>query len=430
MAKNPRSPGKNGRLRKMDGPGTNARMRWVSNLQLESHTQHRLLGELALSCHPTGLVWRRIDRLAIHSQMGESTVRRHLDALEDMGLIERVRVRSQGRLRNYVYRVMVPGAGAIRFTDLPPFARQPSLLPDAWKQPLPTDASVPTVAYDDGGWDEPDDGDLPDETPVTAVPDDEPAGQNDEPAGQDGLDVEVTVEIIDPPTADDDDVPAGEVFDAEIVDDSPVAPPTPLFPDPAPAPQGAVPAVQTQPAVPAPAPTPAADPQMPQIDLSDRDVWALFTDEGTYEPSADQIELLDQIIASGPCGSPAQCKAAAGDVLGYYLRWRQERGVPRPSANSWIAQIRRMITAKLSEGYDPLTCLWAVIAWHDNNAQRHYSGRSVSPPGAITYQLERLAVNGVRHGIDGAGLTRDQANYRDELDSLDQLTQQLRAAGL
>lgn len=74
---------------------------------------------LADRANPSGVCWPKVETIAKHVGLTESQVGRCLAGLEDDGLIARVRLRSGGRLRGWLFRVLVPGSLPVDREDLP-----------------------------------------------------------------------------------------------------------------------------------------------------------------------------------------------------------------------------------------------------------------------------------------------------------------------
>ena len=94
---------------------------------------------------PTGLAFPLVDTIAAECEIGNRSVRRALDALDDIGLLERVRVRrSDGNWGGYLYRLPFAGAEPVDPANLPSWTSNTEI-PARWLAPIPTEPPVTTV---------------------------------------------------------------------------------------------------------------------------------------------------------------------------------------------------------------------------------------------------------------------------------------------
>jgi hypothetical protein len=127
----------------LQGPTALDRYGWAINAPIEDATVWRVLVTLTDYADESGLAWPRVDSLSQRIHRGDRTIRNALDTLEADGYLERVRLRSGGRLRGYLYRLLVPGARAVDPDILPSFATRDGFpdLPGSWAHPVPPSGS-------------------------------------------------------------------------------------------------------------------------------------------------------------------------------------------------------------------------------------------------------------------------------------------------
>lgn len=352
------------------------RMTWaVDRAEIDDAMQLLVLQHLTRHANDAGLAWPLINSIATRIRKDRKTVQRKLAELERLGLIERQRVRKHnGNFGGWIFRVLVPGvSGATTAEQLPRWADLLDI-PDAWKQPV-----------DESG------------RPAAVVDAPKPAGRarprKVEPAGE-------TMSLLADDCPPDDYV--DEVIDVEVVDDE-------------------VEAV-VEPAVELPVEL-SPDDRQPEHHLGN------LLAGGRQAPLPLTGALVADLVALGdadPGDDTRAINAVAGQVLGYYLGWRSHQQLNRPP-EKWVGELRIAAKALLTRGFAPLGVLHAVLSWHDLNAQAYAAGRRVTPPGGVVNAAERNQIEGLRHGIDGEGLTRDQAVYNAELDALEQVQQMLAA---
>lgn len=113
------------------------RLEWAMQAEIDDATTWRVLVILTNHADETGLAWPRVTSLAEDVRRGDRHVGRALAWLEDHGYISRLRLRSGGRLRGYLYRVLVPGSAAVSPDLIPAFAAGTELPPD-WMTSITT----------------------------------------------------------------------------------------------------------------------------------------------------------------------------------------------------------------------------------------------------------------------------------------------------
>lgn len=118
------------------------RLGWAMRAPIDDPTIWRTLVTLANHADETGLAYPRVTNLAEEVRRGDRCVGRALDWLDDHGYIARVRLRRNGQLRGYLYRVLAPGSPGMSLDLLPAFAAGVDL-PAAWTRAVPVDAHVP-----------------------------------------------------------------------------------------------------------------------------------------------------------------------------------------------------------------------------------------------------------------------------------------------
>lgn len=131
-----------------DTPTALDRIGWAMRAPLDDATVWRVLLTLTNHADATGLAYPRVTTIAAEVRRGERQTRAALDRLATDGYIDRVRLRSGGRLRGYLYRVLVPGSPAVDPGLLPRFAGDVDL-PDTWSRPV-TSGGRPPVTSGDG----------------------------------------------------------------------------------------------------------------------------------------------------------------------------------------------------------------------------------------------------------------------------------------
>ena len=100
---------------------------------------------LANYADPTGLAFPHMDRIATQCEVGYKSVQRSLKSLDEIGLIQRVRVRkADGNWSGYLYRLPFPGAEAIDPANLPSWMTR-TALPTGWCDAVPVASPVTTV---------------------------------------------------------------------------------------------------------------------------------------------------------------------------------------------------------------------------------------------------------------------------------------------
>lgn len=125
-----------------DKPTALDRLGWAMRAPLDDATTWRVLVMLTNHADATGLAFPKVTTIAEEIRRKDRQTRIALDALVEDGYIERVRLRSGGRLRGYLYRVLVPGSPPVRPDLLPVFAAGVAL-PDSWGQPVASGTPLP-----------------------------------------------------------------------------------------------------------------------------------------------------------------------------------------------------------------------------------------------------------------------------------------------
>ncbi len=120
------------------------RLGWALRAPIDDPTRWRVLVMLTDRADASGLAYPRIATVAADVRRTERPTRRALDSLVDDGYVARFRLRSGGRLRGYLWRVLAPGVAAVDPETLPRFAAGVDL-PDEWRRPVPLYRS-PTTA--------------------------------------------------------------------------------------------------------------------------------------------------------------------------------------------------------------------------------------------------------------------------------------------
>lgn len=118
------------------------RLGWAMRAPIDDATTWRVLMRLTDHADASGLAFPRITTLAGEVRRGEQAARLALNTLERDGYVARVRLRSGGRLRGYLFRVLVPGSAPVDPDLLPAFTAGVDLPPD-WTQPVPTGDARP-----------------------------------------------------------------------------------------------------------------------------------------------------------------------------------------------------------------------------------------------------------------------------------------------
>ena len=129
----------------MTAPTALDRYLWAIRAPIDDATVWRVLVVLVDHADGAGLAWPTVGTVAERCRRGERTVRNAMDALEDDGFLQRVRLRSGGHLRGYLYRLLVPGSSPVDPDNLPSFATRdgPPDLPAAWLDRVPTGSLLP-----------------------------------------------------------------------------------------------------------------------------------------------------------------------------------------------------------------------------------------------------------------------------------------------
>lgn len=124
----------------MSGATALDRYGWAIRAGIDDATVWRTLVVLVDHSDDAGLAWPKVSTVAERIRRSYSTAQNSLDRLEADGYIERVRLRSGGKLRGYLFRVLVPGAGPVDPDLLPSFATRSGIpeLPEAWHRPVPS----------------------------------------------------------------------------------------------------------------------------------------------------------------------------------------------------------------------------------------------------------------------------------------------------
>ena len=122
----------------MTGATALDRYGWAIRAPIDDPTVWRTLVVLVDHSDDAGLAWPKVSTIAERTRRSYSTAQNSLDRLEQDGFIQRVRLRSGGKLRGYLFRVMVPGASAVDPDLLPAFATRNGTpdLPDEWLAPV------------------------------------------------------------------------------------------------------------------------------------------------------------------------------------------------------------------------------------------------------------------------------------------------------
>lgn len=348
-----------------------------------------LLVAFAKHAGDDGLCFPRMDRLAERTGHSERHIRDNVKLLVHGGYVQRERVVHRGKRLGYLYRVLIPGALPVTET---PKAAHGVAIPAEWQQPVPLDyqpAGRHTLRDDHDCFADLDSNDEGDEV----------------------------VEVEQPQLTVVDDTADAEVVEAEVVEASPASE----------AGEGPAEALNT----------------VVEIEIVRNDRTATLPEspseplrapqnsavrQGYAPPRADLTgsrelrEALQDVVDA----ASAPPKSAAGSILAYYLLWRGAQGLPRPP-EAYVPQIRRAAKTLLDRGMTTVDALHAVLEWHDSNAEAYARGWSIARPGKIIERGERMMIAGVRHGIDGAGLTAKQQAYNAEMAAYDALEDMLAA---
>jgi hypothetical protein len=127
------------------------RIGWAIRAPIDDATVWRTLVILANHADDAGLAYPKAETIAGQIRRADRQTRAALETLEADGFLQRLRVRSGGRLRGYLYRLTIPGAVAIDPETLPAFAAEIARdLPAAWLAPIPTSGDGPPVPTGDG----------------------------------------------------------------------------------------------------------------------------------------------------------------------------------------------------------------------------------------------------------------------------------------
>lgn len=120
----------------MRPPTAIGQLDWAIRAPIEDAGVWRVLVTLANHADESGLAYPRTTTLADECYRSDRRARSALEWLEYGGYIARIRLRSGGRLRGYLYRVLVPGSPGIDPDILPVFASSTDL-PRSWREPVP-----------------------------------------------------------------------------------------------------------------------------------------------------------------------------------------------------------------------------------------------------------------------------------------------------
>lgn len=115
---------------------------WAMEQETGSPTTKLVLVKLADNAGEDGLCWPSIEKIVAHTELGQSTVYKHLSALEEAGLISPVEVeRNAGTVRGY--QLHIAGAIPPRRNDDVSIPRGGKLPPPDGKAALPRGKNVP-----------------------------------------------------------------------------------------------------------------------------------------------------------------------------------------------------------------------------------------------------------------------------------------------
>lgn len=357
----------------MAGPSYLQRSTWATD---ETHvgdvTAFLVLLLITRHADDSGVAYPLAKTLATKIGRTERTVRTSLDLLENQGYIQRKRIRKDGRLRGYLYRVMIPGCVPVTADRLPPIASDTDI-PHHWRRVIPADYKPTAVVDVDDTTNEiieP----APDEQPDLNLLDDDATDESG-----------VAIELRD---ATDVEVATSRP-ELQVVARNAVLDPSPL------------------------------EPRESLGNLVD----ASTSGEDDRQQLFDQLTVIAQLPLPDADDQPA-FNSMTQQILSYYLFWRAQQGINRPPTK-FVGETRNAAKTLLKRGFAPVDVLHAVLSWHDRNAASYAAGRPVANPGAIITAAERIQIDGLAHGINGEGLTARQAAYNAESEILARLQARL-----
>lgn len=356
----------------MAGPSFLQRVVWATDeTDVGDMRSFLILLLLARHADDSGLAYPLVETLATKIGREQRTVRNCLDDLERSGYIQRQRIRKGGRLRGYLYRVMIPGSLPVTPTHLPPIASDTEI-PARWRRAIPGDYKPIPV------------GDMHDTTDEVI----EPAPQHPH------------LNLVDDDVADEPGV-AIELWDATDAEEA-----------------------SSRPDLHVPAHNAVLDPSP----LEPRESLGNVID-ASASAEAERQQLFDRLTEVAQLPSPdaddqPALNSVTQQILGYYLFWRAQQGLNRPPGK-FVGETRNAAKILLKRGFAPADVLHAVLSWHDRNAASYVAGRPIAAAGAIITAAERIQIDGRAHGINGEGLTAKQASYNAENDALARLQARL-----